>query len=71
MLRRFLEYFRVFKYNEYLSYSNIFINDETVMDHFLLEEKNFAFFPSFFDINFHLFLEIIFLVNHLVICYKL
>lgn len=60
LLRRFLEYFRVFKYNEYISYTNYFNYNDKGMNHFLVEEKHSLLCRLFLIINIHSFLVIIF-----------
>src|SRR5690606_41554202 len=55
ILRRFLEYFRIFKYNEYIFYHlgvNIkFINYKD----FKLKENDYAMLPSFYEFRHALF----------------
>lgn len=53
VLNRFVEYFRCFKYNEYLSFNNI--NNLNLYNHFSKSTEEFYFLPSFFEFKRSLF----------------
>lgn len=46
ILKRFIEYFRIFKYNEYLSYNNI---NTLIYMQLSKSSEDFSFLPSFFE----------------------
>lgn len=55
ILRRFLEYFRIFKYNEYIFYHLGIDSDIINYTDLKLEEKDYAMLPSFYEFRHALF----------------